>query len=105
MQSRNRQAETSSASCFNRDYLTAVDRHYGAWLLPTADDDYVEGTPTPGACLTLNNWGLADFGDFAYKISIINPELMNLQNLIRNFTLEVNAIILMRVTRRGEDDE
>ena len=107
MQSRNRQAETSSTSCFNRDYLTAVDRHYGAWLLPTAHNDlgYVEGMPSPGSRLELNNWDLAKFGDFAYKISIINPDLMNFQTLIRNVTLELEDIILMRVTRRGEDHE
>lgn len=108
MQSRNRQAETSSTSCFNRDYLTAVDRHYGAWLLPSADESgYVEGMPTPGSRLTLNNPDLeARYGDFAYKVCIINPDLMNFQTLIRNVTLELEDIILMRVTRRSwENDE
>lgn len=106
MQSRNRQAETSSTSFFNRDYLAAVDRHYAAWLMPPAGyEGHIEGMPTPGAVLTLGNWDLAKFGDFAYKISIINTELLDLHNLIRNFARELEDIILMRIARRGEDDE
>ena len=105
MQSRNRQAETSSTSFFNQDYLAAVDRHYGAWLMPPADMGDFVGMPTPGAVMGLDNHDLAKFGDFAYTITIINTDLMTLHSLVRNFTGELQNIISQRVARRREDDQ
>lgn len=106
VQSRNRQAETSSASFFNRDYLAAVDRHYAAWLMPGPEENPFPGAPTPCAVLVLNNENLDRFGvDFAYKISIINTDMMNIYENVVNLARELRNILLVRLAGRGENNE
>ena len=73
--------------------------------MPPADMGDFVGMPTPGAVLGLDNHDLAKFGDFAYTIAIINTDLMTHHSLIRNFIGELKNIILMRVARRGEDNQ